>query len=224
MQSDNKKSLGNNFISYFQGIYFRADNGSRTRDLYITNVALYHLSYISILTDAYRVNYCIIQYKKENVNRKMMVLLKKPSGIFLPDGFSFFAICNYFFVTVFLGAAAFEVSAAFGASAFGASALGAATFFGASSFFAAALGAAAFFTVSFFAVSFFAGAFFAGAFLAGAFFAGVFFAVIFAPQAAFPTFPSTLITPVLYASTTSTLPAAISTRVFAPVTTIASLS
>ena len=27
----------------------QADNGSRTRDLYITNVALYHLSYISTM-------------------------------------------------------------------------------------------------------------------------------------------------------------------------------
>ena len=59
------------YFCHFPGIK-KADNGSRTRDLYITNVALYHLSYISILTDAYRVNYCIIQYKKENVNRKMM--------------------------------------------------------------------------------------------------------------------------------------------------------
>lgn len=65
MQSDNKKSLGNNFISYFQGIYFRADNGSRTRDLYITNVALYHLSYISISVEKASTRYMVLYGGKD---------------------------------------------------------------------------------------------------------------------------------------------------------------
>lgn len=47
------------YFCHFPGIK-KADNGSRTRDLYITNVALYHLSYIS-KSALNCVNYCIIQ-------------------------------------------------------------------------------------------------------------------------------------------------------------------